>query len=251
MILNFSAIDRNSLLGRVIRSPLRLIPKEARIPILQGKLRGTRWIVESSNHGCWLGSYERGQQGAFGEWVKDGDVVFDIGAHVGFYTLLGSILVGNRGWVVAFEPVPRNLRYLKKHLQINAISNVEVFELAVSDRRGDALLSTGPSSSMWTIGECGELAVQTARLDELVLDGTIPAPDVIKMDVEGAEFLALTGSSDVIDKYHPTLFLSTHGTELHRKCCNFLEKRGYSLTSMDESPMVDSREVLAVHDSAG
>ena len=118
MILNFSGIGRNTLVGRAIRFPLSLIPAETRLPIMQGTLRGHRWVVGSSNHGCWLGSYERNQQILLEKYLKEGDVIFDIGAHVGFYTLLGSVLVGGSGQVVAFEPVPKNLMYLKTHLQI-------------------------------------------------------------------------------------------------------------------------------------
>lgn len=64
------------------------------VPVLQGSLRGRKWIVGSSNHGCWLGSYEWKKQRLFTRTVSSGDVVFDIGAHVGFYTLLASVLVG-------------------------------------------------------------------------------------------------------------------------------------------------------------
>ena len=75
-------------------------------------------------------------------------MVFDIGAHVGFYTLLSSILVGPNGHVYAFEPLPRNLKYLKEHLRINKITNVHVFELAVSNLSGEGQFFEGPNSSM-------------------------------------------------------------------------------------------------------
>ncbi len=251
MVLNFSGIDRSTLLGRAIRWPLTLIPSETRLPIMQGTLRGLRWIVGSSNNGCWLGSYERNQQILFEKWVKEGDIVFDVGAHVGFYTLLGSVLVGGRGQVVAFEPVPKNLSYLKKHLQINSVSNVEVVEAAVSDRHGHVRLSSGPSSSMWHFDAQGELEVQTVSLDELVLSAKLPPPDVVKMDIEGAEFLALNGSARVVREFHPVLFLSTHGIDVHQKCCRFLESAGYRLTPIGQTSLDKCRELLAVYGRAG
>ena len=247
MVLNFSSIDESTLLGRAIRWPLSLIPAKTRLPIIQGTLRGHRWIVGSSNHGCWLGSYECDQQAIFKQWINEGDVVFDVGAHVGFYTLLSSILVGNSGQVVAFEPIPKNINYLKQHLKINSISNVEIVEAAVSDRHGHDRLSSGPSSSMWHFDAQGELEVQTINLDELVLSATLPPPNLIKMDIEGAEFLALSGSTRVVNEFHPVVILSTHGLDVHQKCCNFLESAGYDLTPIGRTYIDECRELLAVY----
>jgi protein-L-isoaspartate O-methyltransferase len=147
MVMGFSAIDRRTWLGRAVRWPLSLIPPGTRLPIMQGRLRGYRWIVGSSTHGCWLGSYEREQQRVLERRLASGDVVFDIGSHVGFYTLLASVLVGERGRVVAFEPIPESLRYLDTHLRINAIGNVEVIAAAVSDRAGRARVAAGAASA--------------------------------------------------------------------------------------------------------
>src|SRR5579864_334767 len=81
--INFSAINRSSLLGRILRLPLRLLPRGSVVPILQGPLRGRRWIVGSSTHGCWLGSYENGEQKILQASIRPGSVVYDIGANVG------------------------------------------------------------------------------------------------------------------------------------------------------------------------
>ncbi len=65
------------------------------------------------------------KQKTFINEIKEGYVVFDIGAHVGFYTLLSSQLVGEQGQVVSFEPFPPNLSYLKRHIQLNKLKNVK------------------------------------------------------------------------------------------------------------------------------
>ncbi len=217
---------------------------------MQGTLRGRRWIVGSSNHGCWLGSYERDQQILLKKYLGEGDVIFDVGAHVGFYTLLGSVLVRDSGQVVSFEPVPNNLMYLKKHLQINSVSNVTIVEAAVSDRDGLGHLSSGPSSSMWHLDAQGELDVQTVSLDELVLNATIPPPNVIKMDIEGAEILALNGSAKVVSEFHPIFVLSTHGLDVHQRCCRFLESAGYRLFPIGQTSLDKCRELFAVYGTA-
>lgn len=249
MVVNFSALDRRSLLGRFMRWPLRLIPAHARLPIMQGRLRGLRWIAGSSNHGCWLGSYERDQQRVFESWVDKGDTVYDVGAHAGFYTLLGSVLVGSEGRVVAFEPVGENLNYLETHLRINAVSNVEIVRAAVSDRAGRIRLTRGPSSSMWLLHSQGELEVEAVRLDDLVMNGRLPPPDVIKMDIEGAELLALQGSVNVLECHRPVVILSTHGPEVRAHCCELLDSAGYRLTSIGGGSLEQSDTLLAVHGS--
>jgi FkbM family methyltransferase len=247
MVWNFSSIDRNTFLGRIIRWPLSLIPTKTRLPIVQGPLKGHRWIVGSSNHGCWLGSYEVAQQAIFQESIKEGHVVFDVGAHVGFYTLLSSHLVGSKGRVVAFEPIPENLNYLRQHVEINSVKNVKIIEAAVSDRHGQDRLSRGPSSSMWHRDAQGELEVRAVSLDELVLSAELPPPNVIKMDIEGAEVLALKGSVGVVNKFHPVFILSTHGSEVHQKCCSVLESAGYRLTPVGRTSIDECRELLAVY----
>ena len=121
MKINWSRISSKSLLGKIIRFPLGLLPANTQMPIMQGRLKGKKWIVGSSVHGCWLGSYEFDKQLLFERTITQGSIVFDLGGNVGFYTLLASELVGPDGKVFVFEPVPRNLYYLKEHLRLNHV----------------------------------------------------------------------------------------------------------------------------------
>ncbi len=128
--MNFSAISNETLLGRMLRLPFRLIPTNAQMRILQGHLRGKKWIAGSGNHGYWLGSYEYQKQKIFSEEIRPGDVVYDLGANVGFYSLLASFLVGPKGRVYSFEPLPSNLEFLRNHLALNKVSNCVVYGVA-------------------------------------------------------------------------------------------------------------------------
>src|SRR5437867_1922845 len=130
-------------IGRIIRAPLRVIPKRVVVPILQGPLRGKRWITGSGIHRIWLGSYEVSKMALAAAWVHAGDTVFDIGANVGIYTLLFSERVGPRGRVVAFEPSARNVSYLKRHLALNGATNVSVVEADASATAGIARFEPG------------------------------------------------------------------------------------------------------------
>jgi len=71
-MLNFSKISSDSIIGKFLRFPLKLLPQNMIVPIIQGKLRGKKWIVGSSNHGCWLGSYEYEKQVLFSKIVQEG-----------------------------------------------------------------------------------------------------------------------------------------------------------------------------------
>ena len=246
MDIDFSGIDRKSLIGRVLRWPLSVIPPQARIPIIQGPSKGNRWIVGSGNHGYWLGSYEHDHQIVLARSIHPGDVVYDIGANVGFYTLLASRLVGTTGRVVAFEPVPENIAFLKQHLEINQVTNVEIVKAAVSDRSGQASLKPWKSSSGWRIADDGELNVTAVCLDELVAAAQLPPPNLIKMDIEGAETLALKGGAETLATHHPEIFLATHGNPTHEACCSFLEQLNYHHTEIGAGYYPELREIHAV-----
>ncbi|MGB3296355.1 MAG: FkbM family methyltransferase, partial [Phormidesmis sp.] len=208
--MNFSAISNQSVFGKALRMLLRLLPDQTTISILQGPLKGKKWIVGAGQHGCWLGSYEYEKQEMFKESILEGSVVFDIGAHVGFYTLLSSILVGHRGKVFTFEPLPRNLFYLKRHLKLNHVKNVKLIEAAVSDSCDFAYFDDVPDndlpkSYLGKLSTQGKLQVKTVSLDELLERGEIVAPTHLKIDVEGAELLVLKGARKTLVEAHPMI----------------------------------------------
>lgn len=244
--MNPGILSHTRPLGRLVRLPLRLVPRKAVVRVLRGRLRGMRWIAGSSINGCWLGTYESDKAALFGQAVREGSVVFDVGAHVGYYTLLSSVLVGSEGRVVAFEPLPANLAYLREHLRLNGVSNVTVVEAAVSDHEGKAFFEEAPSSSMGHISSAGTLEVKLLSLDSQVASGVLPPPDVIKMDIEGAEGSALSGARDVLTRYHPVIFLATHGAGVHADCCTMLESLGYDLQPIGSERLEECSEVLAV-----
>jgi len=244
--VDFSRVSSDSLAGKLFRLPLRMIPASIRVPIIQGPSKGKKWIVGSSTHGCWLGSYEYEQRSIFEKYVGSGDVVFDIGAHVGFFTLIASVLVGSSGKVVAFEPLPENLRYLREHLSINHIDNVTVIEKAVSSHSGSVRFSKHTNRAMGGISDEGEMEVTAVSLDEMMEEAVAPPPSCIKMDVEGGELLALRGSCCFLRRFHPIIFLSTHGPQIHKSCCRLLRQSGYDLISLDGQEIEESSNILAL-----
>lgn len=243
---------KRSLLRRVLRLPLRLLPGFVRMPIFTGPLRGKRWIVGSSIHDVWLGTYEPDKQALFAKTVTTGSVVFDIGAHAGFYTLLASALIGPTGRVFAFEPMPNNIANLREHVRLNGVTNVTIIEKAVADVAGVAAFTACRSSSQGHLLPDGELKVETVSLDGLVERGELPLPDFVKMDIEGAEVRALHGAQKLLARRHPAIFLGTHaipdlGYNTHEPCCRLLRDLGYRLVPIGADTLNATDEILALH----
>ena len=243
--MDFSKINYQSFVGRVLRLPLRLIPKRMVLPILQGKLRGKKWIVGSGEHGYWLGSYEIHKRRAFEQEVKPAQVVYDIGANVGFYSILAAHLAGAKGMVYAVEPLRRNVEFVRRHAEINQMKNIEVFEAAVSDQSGEAFFDLGVSIATGHLSETGSVKVPMIRLDDLVLTGDILPADIIKMDVEGAEHAALLGAEQLIETHRPIIFLDTHGREVHDLTIKLLSNYGYQFEILDNRPLSAAKELIA------
>jgi FkbM family methyltransferase len=215
---------------RLLRFPLRAIPRRAVVPILSGPARGMRWVAGASTHGCWLGTYERETAAEFARRVRPGMTVYDIGANAGYYTLAAAALVGRAGHVVAFEPVPRTLHALRRHVDVNGLGQVVlVVGKAVADRSGRAAFGGDANEAQAHFTESGELIVETVTIDALLAAREIPPPNVMKIDVEGAAALVLTGARETILTTRPCIFIETHVGE-HGATTAILEQLDYSVT---------------------
>jgi FkbM family methyltransferase len=225
--VNWSAIDPHSLLGGIVRLPARLLPAEKILHIRGGPARGMKWIAGSSINGCWLGSYELEKQKALLRFVKPGMTVYDVGAQAGFYTLFSSRIVGKTGRVFAFEPYPHCARFLVDHVRMNGLSNVRVLQIAVGERNGfigmtvdHGLMENKVHDSSGSI-----LMVAVVTIDDCGLS----TPDIIKLDVEGAEHKVLQGAQMVLRETRPILFIALHGSAQRELCSTFLSKAGYAI----------------------
>jgi FkbM family methyltransferase len=124
-----------------------------------------------------------------GRLLGPGAVFFDVGAHVGFYSLMASRRVGQAGRVVAFEPNPRNIDYLRRHVALNTVTNVEIVEAAVSSSDGWVGFEAPGDSSMGQVSNDAGTSVRSVSLDAWAAAHNV-LPTVMKIDVEGHDPLS-------------------------------------------------------------
>lgn len=131
--------------------------------------------------------------------IEEDDVVYDIGANTGLYTFFAAKACPD-GEVIAFEPYPPNLSLLKQDIARNQLQNVETIDMALSDSVGSIEFSQPVkddmgygSSAIETTESEATINVPTTTGDQLITDREIPAPNVVKIDVEGSESLVLEG----------------------------------------------------------
>jgi FkbM family methyltransferase len=140
-----------------------------------------------------------------------GDVFCDVGANIGYDTLLGSSLVGATGSVIAVEPSTKIIERLKRNLQLNRVSNVRLIQAAVAMERGSIALyggyegNAGAATTLAQEGRPKEGEVMAITMDDVLTDNERSRLKLIKIDVEGAEAPILSQILDHIDMYNPRM----------------------------------------------
>lgn len=223
-------------LGRVLGAGTRLLSWRCFRPLLKrlkpidpfavriatGDLRAWRLITSRRcADTMWIGNYEGRRRDIMRAFVRPGQVVFDVGAHIGFFTLWFSKLVGPDGGVVAFEPCPANLSLLRANVSANLprTLNVHIEPAAVGHEDGETRLHTPGGVSTMSRIEGLPLAGRT-QLSNIVTVASVTldsfwqrsgrSPSLLKIDVEGAELAVLEGGRRLLSECRPTIFLEAH-----------------------------------------
>lgn len=222
--------------------PMNLLPdRPLSLPILAGPLRGELFQANYRQRPHYLlGRYERRMVACLQDRLRRGACAWDIGANVGYLTLVMARLVGRGGSVYAFEPSPHAYAFLARNA--TRASNVRTFQLALGDRPGierfsdfdyDLVSRLGDHSGEWT--DARVVTVEVSTVDAQVAAG-VRLPDLLKIDVEGAELRVLYGMNDTFAE-GPDLLIELHGPEMHRAAESLLAEAGYrSQVVTDGSP---------------
>lgn len=208
---------RPSWTSTTIHSILNRLSSE-KYPVVScgGALKGYRMKVEWARYRCFAyGSWEPELIQLVSKTVKSGFTIVDIGAHIGYYSLLFSRLVGPTGHVIAFEPVPKNFEFLCENIKLNNCTNVEVENRAVLDHSQRIRIEI-PENDPLPVGvsfanpdDKGDVIVEAVSLDDVVL-GRTRRVDFLKVDAEGAEDKVLDGARALIKRDHPIIMMEVH-----------------------------------------
>ncbi len=250
-------IYRNKPLARFVRKTLnRAAPTGfTEVEIAAGGASGMKMQLDLQlEKDYWLGTYELDLQKAVDDLVQPGWVAFDVGANIGFVSLLLAKILGESGKIFSFEALPDNLERLRTHVEINGLGErVNVILGAVSASSETVRFFVGPSGAMGKAeGSAGRseghretLIVPGISLDDFVYREGNPPPQVIKMDIEGGEVLALQGMPHLLAEARPLILLELHGPEAARVAWDTLIGAGYQICRMQrEYPRVNSWDDL-------
>lgn len=234
----------NKLIRRMVFGWIK--GRDVRIPSGAGK--GLCFNAGHSNPAYTLGTNEIPVQKAFAKILRPGMVFFDIGANVGYFSVIAARLVGETGKVYAFEPVPENADILQHNIQLNNFANVNIYQKAVSNSPGvgELLLAEFSGGSALAHGDTppdlkDSISVELVSIDSVVYEENFKPPSMIKIDVEGAEIEVLLGMQRTMKEYQPVILYEIddrlqEGFERKQHVCDaILTSNGYQISRLEDS----------------
>lgn len=244
-------------LARALRGTLNAVAPEGltEVAIAAGAARGMRMALDlKAEKDYWLGTYEPDLQAAARALIRPGMVIYDVGANIGFISLMAAALSGESGRIFAFEALPKNVERLRTSIALNGLSDrVTAIHAAVAERSGKARFLAHASGAMGKTADSagrdedyeGEIIVPAIALDDFVYEQGNAAPQLVKMDIEGGEGPALRGMHRLLDEERPVLMIELHGQEAARLAWDCLTGHAYSIRQMAKGmPEIPSFESL-------
>lgn len=173
------------------------------------------------------GYYSKHDINILSTYLKNGGYFIDVGANIGWYTIIASKLIGDNGKVITFEPEPNNCRILNKNIHNNGCDNININTLGLGDESGIVPFYLNPenfgdhSISSTTHLRCfnpkdpKEIKVSMIRLDTYLDIDEFKKVGLIKLDVQGSEAKALRGMARLLEKYKPPILMEYSPAHLY------------------------------------
>jgi FkbM family methyltransferase len=242
----YGAASRIPLVGPGLRKIVKsVVPPGTRVwtTIAGGSGRGLMVNLDSRyEDGYARGGHEPLVEKMLTSHLRPGFVVYDVGAHIGILALIAARVVGREGEVIAFEADQGNAERITEHARRNSMPQIEVVENAVWRTNGSLRFERASSQSSRNQGAVVSgttkdgsetIEVQSVSLDEFAR--THRPPNVIKVDVEGAEYAVLEGGDRLFSSVKPLLICEVHNGEACLDVTQWLSKREYSYVWLESS----------------
>ncbi|MEW5926302.1 MAG: FkbM family methyltransferase [Gemmatimonadota bacterium] len=161
-------------------------------------------LAEAIQRWIWLGAFEPQETALVRSWLRPGMTFVDVGANVGYFSLLAASLVGERGRVYALEPSPYAYARIAATLRTNRMPQAEAFQMGLSDAPGELTLYLPPAAANFhsptmSASSGGEpVSVPVRRMDDVLDEWGVETVDLVKVDVEGHEPRVFEGASRVL-----------------------------------------------------
>ncbi len=240
----------------------RYVFKRKFITIFGKPLKGYKWST-NYNYEYITGDYEdKSTLDIFCSWMKSDTVFYDLGANVGYYAFIANLYIST-GKIYSFEPMPANIEVFKSHLKLNEkrmiYKSIELLPYAISDSEKEVAFSNNDKAiegNTYINSKVENVSSKSLLVKCFSVDGLMKAgykiPDVIKIDVEGAEYDVLRGARETLAKYKPNILLATHDCHLpgvQKLSVDLLQDLGYELTLLSSSnkTMAGLDDYIAIH----
>lgn len=233
--------EGKGLLYRAFSTAMLPPEREVIVPLRPGFQMALDLSEAAQREIYYFGTYERKESVLVRRILRPDDAFWDVGANLGYYTLLGGACVGKKGRVVAFEPFPPAWERLQRNLSLNAFPQVRLVNAAVSSVVGTAPLffasdvPDGVASLAAPEGHVSRVTCRTLTLDRFAEEEGERLPTLVKVDVEGAEKAVLEGAAGILSGSQPPMLLlemedeqfGRHGTS-KRDIQRLLSQYGYA-----------------------
>lgn len=233
-----------------------------RLPVLRGPAKGLQFefdLVRRHEGAYFMGKYDPELLKTLRSVVRPGWTIWDVGTYLGFYSVFFNQLVGPTGKVACIEPDPRKLERTRRNLKLNGFQNCYHLPVAIGAPLGEVefLLSDESNSHLpgtyvgerhlkkiWQERDARKKSIRIPciSLDQAYFERHLPAPNLVKLDIEGAELHALKHGDRLFREVRPLLLLELHNPDCDAEAWAFSQRLGYVLQRADDRQVLRRAE---------